>query len=392
MMELKSRLNDWLGRWLGKSARLVRKSGPARGLARGPADIIVVLDGTMSTIQSGMETNAGLTYRLLAEVSPSVRLSVLYEPGIQWDGLRHAYQVIVGIGINRQIQRAYGFIASHYRPGDRIFLFGFSRGAFAVRSLAGVIDRLGLLKAEHATERNIRQIYRHYRYNAESRAANVFSRRYCHKDTPVQMVGVWDTVKALGLRMPIVWRWSLPHHDFHNHRLGRSVLHGYHALALDETRLAFEPVIWSCPQDHPGEVQQVWFRGSHGDVGGHVLDVDSARPLANIPLVWMLDRAVDCGLTLPEGWRDRFPQDAGAPSVGTFRGWGKIFFIRRRREVGRDPSEAIHPSAAPYPGLRQADVAPRPPVAEGPDAAPDAAPSFGERLGAIVSFNRSATR
>lgn len=68
-----------------------------------------------------------------------------------------------GPGINRQIRRAYGYLASRYRPGDRIFLFGYSRGAFAVRSLAGIMDRVGLLRADQATERNVQLAYRHYR-------------------------------------------------------------------------------------------------------------------------------------------------------------------------------------------------------------------------------------
>ena len=70
-----------------------------------------------------------------------------------------------------------------------------------------------------------------------------------------------------------------------------------------------------------------------------------ARPLSNIPLVWMLERAEICGLPLPRDWRARFPCDANAPMVGTWRQWGKIFLHRRRRIVGRDPSESIHPTA-----------------------------------------------
>jgi hypothetical protein len=66
--------------------------------------------------------------------------------------------------------------------------------------------------------------------------------------------------------------------------------------------------------------------------------------LSNIPLVWMLEKAESCGLPLPEGWRARFPCDASAPSVGTFRGWGKLFLARRKRVIGRDPSESLHPS------------------------------------------------
>ena len=105
----------------------------------------------------------------------------------------------------------------------------------------------------------------------------------------------------------------------------------------------FAPVLWQTNSHNRGRVQQMWFRGAHGDVGGQLGGFEAARPLANIPLVWMLGRAEACGLPLPMGWRARFPCDVNAPSVGTFRGWGKMFVRRRRRRVGQDPSEAIFP-------------------------------------------------
>jgi len=306
---------------------------------------VVILDGTMSSLQEGLETNAGMTYKLLNEASGAARMSILYEAGVQWHTWRSLSAVITGRGINRQIRRAYGFIASRYRPGDRIFLFGYSRGAYAVRSLAGVIDEIGLLRAHEATERNIRQVYRHYQCNRGSDAAQAFRRAFCHDEVEIEMVGVWDTVKSLGLRLPVLWRLTEAQHAFHNHRLGPSVRHGYHALALNETREAFEPVLWQLRPDWPGIMQQVWFRGCHGDIGGQLGDYELARALANIPLVWMLERAEGCDLTLPEGWRGRFVQDASAPSVGSWRSWGKFFLLRRRRRIGTDPSESIHPSA-----------------------------------------------
>ena len=307
---------------------------------------MVILDGTMSSLDPGCETNAGMLYKLLCEVAPTRRLSLRYEAGIQWQSWRHSRDVIEGRGINRQIRRVYGFIASRYRPGDRIFLFGYSRGAYAVRSLAGVIDQVGLLRPEHATVRNIRQVYRHYQADTRGKACAVFRDRHCHAEMPViEMVGVWDTVKALGLRLPIIWRWTETPHRFHNHDLGPHIRHGFHAIARDETREAFAPVLWKTHDDWQGVVEQVWFRGSHGDVGGQLDGDDAARPLANIPLVWMLERAETCGLPLPDGWRARFPCDPDAASVGTMRGWGKFFIARRRRVIGLDPSESLHPTA-----------------------------------------------
>ncbi len=318
----------------------------AHGAAHaGAADHVVLLDGTMSTLEEGHESNAGLTYRLLAELNGGSRLSLRYEQGVKWRGWRYIFDVIEGRGIDGQIRRAYGALASRYRPGDRIFLFGYSRGAYAVRSLAGVIDQVGLLKSEHATERAIRDVYRHYQLNPSSRAATVFSRRYCHQSVSIEMIGVWDCVKALGLRLPILWRLTEARFDFHTHHLGPSVKAGFHAMAMNERREAYAPVMWTTDPDWHGRLEQVWFRGTHGDIGGHLGGDEAARPLANIPLVWMLERAEECGLPLPKGWQDRFPQDVGAPSVGSMRGFGKLFVLRRGRIVCADPSESVHESA-----------------------------------------------
>ncbi|MDA3887657.1 MAG: DUF2235 domain-containing protein [Allgaiera sp.] len=339
-MSLAKRLLGWIwpGRRLASQAQGVRRS-------RGPVDHVVILDGTLSSLDEGRETNAGLAYKLLAEHAPSPRLSLYYEAGIQWQSWRQSADVIAGRGINRQIRRAYGFLASRYRPGDRIFLLGYSRGAYAVRSLAGVIDRVGLLKADHANVRNIRTAYRHYQMPVSRDTAAIFADRYCHKDVKIEMIGVWDTVKALGWRLPLLRRFSEPHHAFHNHDLGPAVLRGFHALALDETRLAFAPVLWNTPDAWLGRVEQVWFRGTHGDVGGMLGEYEVARPLANIPLVWMLEKGEALGLMLPGDWRVRFVIDPRAPMVGTWSGWGKMFLLRRQRVVGRYASEAIHPTA-----------------------------------------------
>ncbi|SMX29023.1 hypothetical protein TRP8649_03153 [Pelagimonas phthalicica] len=308
---------------------------------RGPRDHVIILDGTASTLKRGQETNAGLTFRLLKAHGQA---SLYYEAGIQWRDWKNTHEVVLGRGINRQICRTYGYLASRYRPGDRIFLLGFSRGAYAVRSLAGVLDQVGLLKAEHATERNIRQIYRLYRYAPDGDTARAFAGLYCHDSAPIEVVGVWDTVKALGLRLPLIWRFMVQNHEFHNHELGDSIRHGFHALAYHETRQAFAPVLWACRPGFAGQVEQVWFRGTHGDVGGMIGSRGDSRPLANIPLVWMIEKLESCGLDLPGNWREGFPCNPNAPSVGTWQGFGKLFLLRRRRRVGQDPSESLHGS------------------------------------------------
>ncbi|WP_300443484.1 DUF2235 domain-containing protein [uncultured Mameliella sp.] len=335
---MRSQLSDIVFGWLRRKSSADHSAYARR---RGPVDHVLILDGTMSSLTPGEETNAGLTYLLLKEAGHS---SLYYEAGVQWTDWGATTDVALGRGINRQIRRAYGYLASRYRAGDRIFLMGYSRGAYAVRSLAGIIDMVGLLRAECATERNIRQIYRLYQYAPEGPAAQAFAARTCHAESPVEMIGVWDTVKALGLRLPLLWRLTESEHQFHNHSLGPAIRHGYHALAHDETRSAYAPVLWDCPPGWAGKVEQVWFRGTHGDIGGQLGGYDAARPLSNIPLVWMLERLEARGVTLPEGWRTRFPCDVTAPSIGTWMGISKLFILRRARRIGQDASESLHPT------------------------------------------------
>jgi len=313
-------------------------------MARKPINRIVIMDGTLSSLNPLKETNAGLTYKLLCQTPQSTTTSLLYEEGIQWCRMSSLIDLAAGRGITRQIQRAYGFIASRYLPGDKIYLFGFSRGAYAVRSLAGVIDLIGLLRREHATESNIRRVFRYYRNSTTGSAVDAFSRRYCCQETSIEMVGVWDTVKSLGIQYPILWRLAPQPVDFHNEALGKTTKNGFQALALNETRRAFRPVMWRTSGAWHGRLEQAWFRGAHADVGGHLGTFQQARKLSNIPLVWMLERAEECGLTLPENWRQQFPMDPLAPAHGCFRGIEKFFLARKKRVPLGDPSEYIHSS------------------------------------------------
>lgn len=307
---------------------------------------VVLLDGTMSTLCPGHETSIGLIYRLLHGRTDDAPVTLYYEPGIQWRGIRRAHEVMAGIGINQQIKRAYLFLARNYQPGDQIVLMGFSRGAYAVRSLAGLIDRIGLLRAAQVTPETLDRIYRIYRCDPDSADARAMKAARCHSSVTIAFVGVFDTVRALGMRWPLLWRILPTPHPYHNHTLGPATEVARQALALHETRQAYAPVLWDTSHDQAatGCVRQMWFRGSHGDVGGQIDGVAASRPLANIPLTWMLEEAEGSGVPLPENWRSEFPTDINAPSIGTLRRFGKLFVARKRRVVGRDPSERMHPT------------------------------------------------
>ncbi|WP_274379260.1 phospholipase effector Tle1 domain-containing protein [Rhodophyticola sp. CCM32] len=162
---------------------------PPRRDARVPQCHVVLLDGTMSSLRRGWETNIGLTYRLLSELGPSAHVTLYYDPGIQWRGYRRALEVLAGIGINRQIKRAYLFLARNYQPGDRIVLMGFSRGAYAVRSLAGLIDRMGLLRAAQVEEETLTRVYEHYRSDPDGPRAAALKASLCHARVEIAFLG-----------------------------------------------------------------------------------------------------------------------------------------------------------------------------------------------------------
>jgi len=331
-----------------------RASPEARSAMRGraPVDHVVLLDGTLGSLRSDRLTSIGIIYRFLRRAAP--KASVYYGRGLQWREWHDTSDVWFGWGVNRQILRAYGWLAMRYHPGDRIFLIGYSRGAFAARSLAGMIERVGLLRAEAAIERNTQMAWRHYEGATPAPILHGFRDGLCHPSVRLEMVGAFDTVSALGVRLPFFWIWNERRAQFHDHLLGQSVHHGYQALALDETRSVLEPLIWDSEGTGASRIEQVWFRGCHGDIGGQLGHYEDSRPLANIPLVWMLEKAEALGLSLPPDWQDDFPRDANAASVGSWRGWGKYSLLRAPRVVGRDPSESLHESVplAPPGGWR----------------------------------------
>ncbi|MEL6607784.1 MAG: DUF2235 domain-containing protein [Pseudomonadota bacterium] len=336
-------LRDRFLRLIGRG--LVTEATPTP-TTRGYRKLVIILDGTLSQLEPGCETNAGLAMKLLREeAGPEVQ--VYYEAGLQWSDWGDTWSVMTGTGISAQIQRAYGWLASHYRRGDRIFLIGYSRGAYAARSLAGLIGRIGLVTRHSATERNLRQAFRLYADHPKRQAeAADFAQAHCHPGIQIECVAVWDTVKALGVRLPVFWLISRRMHRFHDHALGDHVRAGFHALALHETRRAYAPVLWESVPGWRGELQQVWFRGVHGDIGGQLGGRMASRPLANIPFVWLMEQVDRAGIGLPHGWQDGVEQDVDAPSIGRWAGWAKLFVYRWPRRMGRDPSESLHASVA----------------------------------------------
>jgi hypothetical protein len=203
------------------------------------------------------------------------------------------------------VKSAYCWIVENYDPGDELFLFGFSRGAYTARSAAGLVRNVGVLRREDID--HIDDAYRLYRDRASKPhdvEAELFRRSYSHEtatfQTRIRFIGVWDTVGALGIPwsgVPLISRFNR-RWSFHDTQLSRIVDGAFQALAIDEQRTPFEPSVWTPNPDAGGQrVEQVWFPGVHCDVGGGYPD----SALADVPLRWIADRAEEYGLALREG-------------------------------------------------------------------------------------------
>lgn len=206
-----------------------------------------------------------------------------------------------GYGISDNIKEGYQFICSNYEEGDQIFLFGFSRGAFTARSIAGFIHNLGILR-RHAFYK-LNEAFQYYRdkspdWKPESANANGFQQAYCWPTKSIHFVGVWDTVGALGAPYGIVLAWlidKLFKCGFHDTKLSSSIQSAYHALAIDEHRWPFRPTRWELAPEHQANLQnfqEKWFPGVHSDVGGGY----PVTGLADISLQWMAQNAQNHGM------------------------------------------------------------------------------------------------
>lgn len=196
-----------------------------------------------------------------------------------------------GSGLTRNVVEGYRHLALNYEPGDEIYVFGFSRGAYTARSVVGMVATVGLLTQDALARDHLHDAERIYRLrDAEQRRglAATFHARHCHEQVPVAFLGVFDTVGALG-----VPGLSRRRTRFHDVRLSPAVEQARQALAIDDRRIVFEPCLWEVPAAMAGRVKQVWFPGGHSDVGGGA----PSRALSDTVLLWMVGEAIARGLT-----------------------------------------------------------------------------------------------
>lgn len=271
-------------------------------------NIVICCDGTGNEVKEGALSNVLELYRRLDKRDPSRQvtyydpgLGTLPAPGLQTKFAKLATKILglaFGYGLPTNIKQAYTFLMNVYEPGDRVYLYGFSRGAYTVRALAGMVESCGLLQphCENLIDYAL-QVHRMKKGNHWKVAAR-FRKYFPHHDTQsgeklIHFVGVWDTVKSIGLlRRSLI----LPHT-----RNMKAVAHGRHAVSLNESRSKYRPNLWE--PKHANEISpltnrprflEVWFPGVHSDVGGGYEETG----LSDIALDWMIQESRAHGLLL----------------------------------------------------------------------------------------------
>lgn len=233
---------------------------------------------------------------------------------------------LFGYGLRQNIEDGYRYLMDNYRNGDRVFIFGFSRGAYTARCLAGMLHKVGLLEA--GSLNLIPYATRLYLGKENADIVAGFGRTY-GRDCRPHLVGVWDTVASLG--------WFLGRR-FPDDILNEDVIFGIQAVAIHEKRRKFPVSLWDETAVPEGQsIEQVWFTGVHSDVGGSYPE----RGLSDIALIWLIEQAEAQGLRLKEDWRA-----ALSPDPLGLRHESRIGFWRIWRPAERriPPGAKIHES------------------------------------------------
>ena len=290
--------------------------------------LIVCCDGTWNTPDQEHDgvpvpTNVVRIYNSIKEKgADGIEQKKYYHPGVGTEG--NWWEKLAGgsggVGLNKNIMSAYKWLGDNYATGDRIFLFGFSRGAYTVRSLAGMISACGLLKlaefsdktAWRRVETALKDCYRippKKRTNAWSNNWAFHSSDEDDEIVRIFFLGVWDTVGALGIpdNLALLNLFDPDRkHSFHDTNLTEKVVHAYHAVALDEWRASFTPTLWSGVEARK-TVHQVWFPGCHSDVGGGYRE----KGLSDGALKWMINAASksDIGLEFRDDMVEQIKPD-----------------------------------------------------------------------------------
>jgi uncharacterized protein (DUF2235 family) len=328
--------------------------------------LILCCDGTWNRADQARHdvpcpTNVvGTAFRIAKRAGESLQI-IYYDQGVGTGNLIDRLSGgAFGEGLADNIYDAYRFLIANYESGDEVFLFGFSRGAFTIRSLGGLIRKCGILKRDAVGRyREALQLYRREDCHPDDELAVEFRRQYSvteAEDIPLRFVGVWDTVGALGIPLRGLRGLTRRKYLFHDTRLSRCVRSAYHALAIDEHRGPFEATLWEYLPKEGQTIEQVWFCGAHSDVGGGYAE----HGLSDIALQWMLEKAKACGLALDDVAMRAYPlqPDDVQPIHNSMRLWYRLAPSNNRsiglvnrpkvdpKKISRepDPTQSIHES------------------------------------------------
>jgi len=236
----------------------------------------------------------------------------------------------LGHGLEKNVMDCYRFLVHNYEIGDEIFLFGFSRGAYTVRSLSGLINNCSILKSsEGRLVEKAFDIYKTKKHTCKSDYATQWRAEHSlQQRTEIKFVGVWDTVGAMGLPFSI-FGLIKDKHLFYDTKLGSNLVTVRHALCLDELRDDFEPTIWQ-PRKNV-DLQQVWFAGVHCDVGGSYKPDSNGHFLSNIPMQWLLNEAEKFDLLFDNSLRNQ-PTNVNSTQHNEYKGKYRLLG-KRVREI-----------------------------------------------------------
>ncbi len=309
-----------------------------------PKNIVVFSDGTGQEGGVSHNTNVYKSFNMIEDRTP--RQIAFYDPGLgtNWQKLGGK---ISGMGISKNIQQCYRFIFENFESRDRIFLIGFSRGAATMRTLSSFIHYFGILPKSRPEL--IGQAYRIYKIRKEERRkkkAAEFVRRHHTMWTRIRFLGCYDTVAALGIPIKSlsVLLDGIPgfRHRFHNFTLSPSVENAFHALAIDDERKTFHPVLFNKKALDYQKIKQVWFSGMHTDVGGGY----NEQELSDIALVWLLQMAVSEGLRIYPDHKVKIAENADGKMHNSREGFIGRLYRRKIRYWPEDRTDrpVVHQS------------------------------------------------
>jgi uncharacterized protein (DUF2235 family) len=347
-----------------------------------PKRIVVCSDGTGNTAIKGRGTNVFKlfeavdleSHRFDATVTPQI---AIYDDGVGTENFKplKIFAGATGWGLSRNVKHLYKELARVYDPGDQIYMFGFSRGAFTIRTLVGLIGTCGLIDPERLNPKTFgtlqqavtrayrayRQCYRPWLWRLFAQPSKDAGKKFKEKhsvpgDVMIRFVGVWDTVDAVGLPFHLsdVLNATVYQFKFPDHKLSPLVQRACHALAIDDQRQSFHPLIWKETREDQARISQVWFAGAHSNVGGGY----PKQGMSLVALDWLLTQAElagapfnERGLRLNANERQSFREHASVDDklydpragLGVFYRW-KIRDIEAMCAV-HDVTPKVHVSA-----------------------------------------------